>query len=730
MRAATLFALVGVGLHAPEILALSITASPPASTASAHATFVFEEPSANAFECALDGAAFSACQSPATYVGLAPGAHRWQVRAIGLDGTPGASVEHRSTQTSIANGGHPDLQRTTQQPAPVPANGWRGILRINCDFSHEAYDDPLVYPGRAWAAHLHRFYGLFDVNAGSTVASMHRAVLDANGRVSSCQGNDLNRSAYWVPALLAPDYDGSGTRRIDRFGQPAWESVAAVVGADDEAHEVFYYSAGIDQLSAIQPLPTGLSMIAGDMRATPGAPQSTAILRWHCQSWNSNDATNPRFSATIPECALPDRLRADLFFPSCWNGRDLDSADHRSHMAYPVTDASGRNPACPATHPVPVVRVSYHYAFPVKPDNADPATRSTRGWRLSSDMYEVSTAQPGGASLHGDWINGWHPEAMRMIVDGCIGRGLDCHDGNLGNGWRLSGTAAGPQTTKEVIAQGMGPRHVEHFGGATVPSPLPTVRGLWYDRARDGHGIDLQTVGDSTMVLLYSYDAERKTDWRFGVGRAEGAILSVPVAPFTYAQARQPRQRAVGGTSDRIDLRFDNAATHPACQDGVDRRSAPTLMAMEARIDGQTLSWCLEPLPIAGHTRAQPDLTGSWYAGEQDTGWGLSIQTHQSGTDTVTVAIAYYYDAEGRGRWVFGSTRGPQGSGEQTLALHDYRGYCRTCLPTAYETRPAGELRLRLGSGSSGTADLRIDDGAGNRWSRLASPLISLSNPP
>ena len=154
---------------------------------------------------------------------------------------------------------------------------------------------------------------------------------------------------------------------------------------------------------------------------------------------------------------MPDRLRFDLFFPSCWNGVDLDSADHKSHMAYPETVAGITR--CPSSHPVPLPRVSYHYAFPVKPENVDPVSQSTRGWRLAADSYTVSLAEAGGYSLHGDWINGWHVEAMNALITHCIKGALDCHDGNLANGFRLSGTAAGRQNTLTVINQGMGNGH-------------------------------------------------------------------------------------------------------------------------------------------------------------------------------------------------------------------------------------------------------------------------------
>jgi len=360
------------------------------------------------------------------------------------------------SEADIFADGHPDLIPTQVQPAAVAPNSWRGILRINCDFSHAAYADPLVFHARPDAAHYHNFYGLFATDAFTTPASIY-AEAPAGQRVSSCQGNQLNRSAYWVPALLAPLYDTQGRRRLDADGEPAWQVVDAVVGNDDVAHEVFYYSAAVDDLASIQAPPPGLSIIAGTASTQPNAPQSTSIVRWHCQSWNASDAGNPDFRSHIPECVYPDRLRFDLFFPSCWNGVDLDSPDHKSHMAYPETVAGVSR--CPASHPVPLPRVSYHYAFPVKPENADPLSRSTRGWRLASDMYVVSTAQPGGYSLHGDWINGWHGEAMQALIDNCIKRARDCHDGNLANGYRLSGTAAGVQQAQPIVNQGLGASH-------------------------------------------------------------------------------------------------------------------------------------------------------------------------------------------------------------------------------------------------------------------------------
>ena len=69
----------------------------------------------------------------------------------------------------------------------------------------------------------------------------------------------------------------------------------------------------------------------------------------------------------------------DIFFPSCWNGTDLDSYDHKSHLAYPVNNGGPNGTVCPASHPVPIIRVSFHYAYAVKPEVYEPATKSSRG---------------------------------------------------------------------------------------------------------------------------------------------------------------------------------------------------------------------------------------------------------------------------------------------------------------------------------------------------------------
>ncbi|MGB1250226.1 MAG: DUF1996 domain-containing protein [Candidatus Promineifilaceae bacterium] len=433
---------------------LSFSATPPATTYDRHATLTIQSTQSLdgvQLECRLNSGEFADCD-PSVFIGDVGGEGEYTFTARIKDDAA-TEISYTWQILNVFSSGSIDLLPSSQVPNAAEPNSWRGILRINCDFSHSSYNDPIVFPGGEDMAHLHRFYGNELIDHNTTMESL------LTTGDSTCQGGEFNRSAYWVPALLAPDYDPiTNERNLDEHGDPAWTVVPAVVGTNDEAHEVFYYSTGIDDLDAIQPIPVGLRMIAGDHSTEPGEAQNTSIVRWHCQSWESNDHSNPQWSSTIPECAAPDRVRMDIFFPSCWNGTDLDSEDHKSHMAYPIKDSAGRT-VCPDTHPVALVRPSYHYAYGVKPDVYDPVTHNSKGWRLAADGYEVTAENHGGLSLHADWFNGWNPTIMEAILETCIKQQYDCHNGNLANGWRLSEAKEGTQEEPQIINRGLGMHH-------------------------------------------------------------------------------------------------------------------------------------------------------------------------------------------------------------------------------------------------------------------------------
>ena len=117
-------------------------------------------------------------------------------------------------------------------------------------------------------------------------------------------------------------------------------------------------------------------------------------------------------------------------FPQCWDGVNLDSPDHKSHMAGVVGWGQSPDPQrqmrCPTTHPVVLPRVSFTVEYPV------PAGADTTKWRLSSDTYD--RALPGGYSFHADWMNGWDPAISDLWGNKCMQERRECGSYNLGDG--------------------------------------------------------------------------------------------------------------------------------------------------------------------------------------------------------------------------------------------------------------------------------------------------------
>src|SRR5699024_2702271 len=96
----------------------------------------------------------------------------------------------------------------------------------------------------------------------------------------------------------------------------------------------------------VLPFPQGLRMIAGNAKATSDQPLS--VVAWDC---GGGGIESPHMYQCAGGSSQP--MVSELNFPSCWDGVHLDSADHKSHMAY----AAG-NGACPTSHPVSLPQIS------------------------------------------------------------------------------------------------------------------------------------------------------------------------------------------------------------------------------------------------------------------------------------------------------------------------------------------------------------------------------------
>lgn len=243
-------------------------------------------------------------------------------------------------------------------------------FQVGCTVTKRAPNDPIVFPGMPGASHDHSFVGNTSTDAHSTTSSLQAA----GPYATSCRNPD-DLSAYWWPTMF----------KGDQVIEQTW-------------HQTIYYKSGVLDYTTVRPFPPGLRYVVGsptasqdDFRNAPGRVEG-----WEC----GDSAHNYDFPAN---CPAGTQLNIRYQAPSCWDGVNLDSADHKSHMRYPVEGV------CPSSHPKPVPMLEFKIAFPV-----------------DGDMSTVRLASGRGYSWHYDFFNAWDPETLAALTSHCINGGLQC----------------------------------------------------------------------------------------------------------------------------------------------------------------------------------------------------------------------------------------------------------------------------------------------------------------
>jgi hypothetical protein len=261
-----------------------------------------------------------------------------------------------------------------------------GIFTDRCAYSHSAADDPILAPKDPGAAMHHDFYGNTSTSASSTAATLV-------GGSTTCT-TSADASAYWTPAVYQ-----NGTLLTPGPALIYWRKPA-------RDHD------------AIQTVPAGLQMIAGDETAT--APQSTDVVRWTCSGNLADTGT-----ATPHDCGAGTELRLIVTFPSCWDGHTL-SGRGQTNVVY--RNATG----CPSSHPIQIPQIVFHVNYPTA-SAADLTVSMTPAMQGSTDTEHV------------DFINGWTQTILTADVNACVATSTRCGP--------VTGPDAipdGPATTKKT----------------------------------------------------------------------------------------------------------------------------------------------------------------------------------------------------------------------------------------------------------------------------------------
>ena len=367
-----------------------------------------------------------------------------------------------------------------EQSFPTVAGGQ---FRTSCEFSHFAYDDPLLFPNQPGRAHLHMFFGNTDVNAYSTYDTL------ANSGSSTCNGQEANRSGYWVPAMI----DGDGMVRIperivayykgyglangecpncgpQQGSRPYEPGMANIAPMGITVPEVADYNGGqVNQVNYKCSNNFSAVRFDGGVDEIPNCdgdyysenfnslyPVNRTVLEMEVKFWNCYDPSGP--DGDWRNWKPSGLTRGSWFYSNCNGyGGQVDA------IAPPLGDKE--------IYP----NIVYYVNYVVEPGD------DTSDWFLSSDV-DSSTLRdatpsfvgPRGSTHHGDWWGGWHPEINEEFLDNCVNFRNPAALAGCGMGYLSDG---GPDNTNPLPGRALKyrPQYDTVGDGASYKTSLATI---------------------------------------------------------------------------------------------------------------------------------------------------------------------------------------------------------------------------------------------------------------
>jgi len=228
------------------------------------------------------------------------------------------------------------------------------LLRFSCSQLVIERTDPLVNPGMNPSTHVHQIVG---GNSFNVTMDPNRMDPATESTCTTCTFSE-DFSNYWTASLYFRSPE-NGTYKLvpQRTNFVGLDGVAQPQGGGITIYYMMPF--GGNSKTKVTAFKPGFRMITGK----PELRSKAGTFKGICHRCNGNgDGMAPcdsRDTSEFPAKVCPRGIRASVIFPSCWDGKNLDSPDHTSHMAYSPGGQTLAGATCPASHPVRVPQVMY-----------------------------------------------------------------------------------------------------------------------------------------------------------------------------------------------------------------------------------------------------------------------------------------------------------------------------------------------------------------------------------
>ncbi|GGT03485.1 hypothetical protein GCM10010271_01540 [Streptomyces kurssanovii] len=286
------------------------------------------------------------------------------------------------------------------QDPPRLRGASRGTFTTDCGVNANRKFNPdnvIVAPGVSNGAHhMHDYVGN---QANDAFASDE----DLAAGATTCRDQG-DRSTYYWPVLRLQNGRAEDDAQADGGGKD--QNVGEILTPSQVTLDFVGNPRG-----KVTAMPRFLRIITGDAKAFVNG-DANANASWSCTGFEDRQLKDK-----YPLCPQGSKVVRSFRFQSCWDGRNTDSANHRTHVAF--TDASGRCPGGFLPIPQLVQRIVYDVPPPVF-DGADAAV-------FALDSFPEQLHKP--ITDHGDFINVFDEKLMRELV-GCLNEGRRCGPGD------------------------------------------------------------------------------------------------------------------------------------------------------------------------------------------------------------------------------------------------------------------------------------------------------------